>query len=290
MDMKNFKILRISQIPKILFRAGIVCILLSCFPACESLPEKPTAPYNALDPNNPNYQKPQVILIDQPDSNFVLTTDQVTFLWEGNQPSMNFRTRLDEEPWSDYSSATSITYTDLDEFDHMFQVQGQYATGDTGAIKTLNFTVDAVKGPALMLLPKRIKINSGSQFILELWVDEIDSIAGISTKLIYPTDGLRVDLIDPLDVNEESFLLNNGGELITFTEINNTDGIAEIDIAVTTGNPRNVIGSGIIANLHFTHISGNENQIKLSDSSKARNNRNENILIIEMINSTIIMK
>lgn len=289
MNMQILNIVRIVQIPKILFKAGIICILLSCFPACESLPEKPTAPYNALDPNNPNYQKPQVIFIDLPDSNLVLTTDQVTFLWEGNQPDMNFRTKLDDEQWSSYSSATSVTYEDLDEFGHVFQVQGQYASGDTGEIKTVNFTVDAVKGPALMLLPKKIIINNGSQFVVDLWVDETDSIAGVSTKILYDQVKVQVESVDFLETNNESFLLANGGELITFSSIDNNNGIVDIDCGVVTGNPKNVIGNGKIARLTLTHLSGTSTHITISSMSELRNNKNEAVYINNLSHLDIIV-
>jgi hypothetical protein len=200
---------------------------------------------------------------------------------------MQFRTKLDAAEWTSYSSTTTVTYIDLDEYDHVFSIQAQYPSGDTGEEVAIPFTVDAVAGPALMLLPKSFQVSVGAQFDLQLWVDETDPIAGVSTAISYDPSRLRVSSVDFLELDSESFLLLNGGQLISFSEIDNISGIVELDCAVTEGSPRNVAGSGVIARITFEHISGSDATIIISEESIFRNNINNPVNINSLIDSQI---
>ena len=78
-------------------------------------------------------------------------------------------------------------------------------TGDESDSLAIPFSVNAIPGPALYLMPKRIKISENSQFQLDLWIDETDSIAGVSTKMLFDPQSIRIDHIDFLESESESF-------------------------------------------------------------------------------------
>jgi hypothetical protein len=266
----------------------IILVLLGMFiPGCESLPEQPGPPYNPFDTANPNYISPLATITAGPESGSTINSDEVTFRWSGNIENMVFRTKLDLKEWTAYSKTTTVTYIDLDEFEHVFRIQAQYPTGDTGNEVIIPFTVDAVEGPALMLLPRSIKVNVGAQFALELWVDETDPIAGVSSRISYDANRLRVNSVDFLEQDSVSFLLLNGGQLISFSEIDNVSGIVEMDCAVTEGSPRNVSGSGIIARIIFEHIADSTAEVTISEESIFRNNINNPVDINVFVESQI---
>lgn len=244
---------------------------------CEALPDKPGLPYNPLDPANPDYEKPVAIITSGPDSGSVINTDEVTFMWSGNHDNMLFRTNLDTQGWTSFSEKSSVTYSNLDEFGHLFSVQARYPSGDMGEEISIPFVVDALDGPALFLRPRNMHISAGVQFSLELWVDETAPIAGINTEIIFNPDQIRVNNIDFVEQNNESFLLMNGGQLISFSDTDNINGIVALNCAVTEGSPRNVTGSGIIARMTFEHISGSEISVSISEQSILRNSQNQQV-------------
>jgi hypothetical protein len=279
---------------KHLFRKLIVlCIsklfLFILYIGCEKLPPKADFPYNPYDPNNPNYVVPKVTVTSGLDSNVTLLTDSIVIMLQGNREEMEFHYQLDSSLWTNYSASNSITLTNLDEYNHQLNIQGKYASGYEGEIETIPFNINAVSGPALITIPKRVEIAAGAQFELQLWIDETDSIAGVSTKIIYESTHLRVDKIDFLETNNESFLLANGGRLITFSNIDNTNGIADLDCAVVQGNPRNVVNSGIFARIRFTHLSGTSSTISFSTESKFRSSDNLEIGINNLVGTEIIV-
>ncbi len=284
------KRLNFTVIKNILMKAILACLIVTVINNCEDIPVLPDFPYNPLDPNNPNYISPRVTILTGPDSTNAMNTDSVVINWQGNQENMEFRYRLDNHSWSDYSNIATTTYSKLDEYDHTFQIQGRYLTGDEGIISTIPFTVNAITGPALFLMPKKVEISAHSQFLLELWVDETDSIAGVSTKILFNPQRLRIDNINFLETGSESFLLNNGGQLITFSNIQNDSGFVEIDCAVVTGNPKNVLGSGKVAGLTFSHISGNQSTVSFSTDSKLRKNDNQVVNINNLISTEILVQ
>jgi len=285
--MKNKKFNRFKNIIfKMIFTSLVIIVLDNC----ENLPVLPNSPYNPLDPNNPNYISPEITMVAGIDSIQSMNTDSIVVSWEGNQENMEFRYNLDNQNWSDYSNLNSITYTKLDEYVHSFQIQGRYLTGDESTILTIPFTVNAISGPALYLMPKRLEISTNAQFQLELWIDETDSIAGVSTKILFGSQNLRVDSIDFLESGNESFLLNSGGQLISFSNIQNDSGFVEIDCAVVTGYPKNVIGNGKIARITMSHIFGSQLSVSLSIESKLRKNNNQVVNINNLISSEILIQ
>jgi len=144
-----------------------------------------------------------------------------------------------------------------------------------------------IQGPALILSPTDIKINTGDEFQLELWIVEADSVAGMSTRIIFDPIEFSVKSVDSLDVNSESFFLQNGGQLIWFCTINNDDGYVQIDCAVVEGSPRNVYGSGVISKIVFQNLSGTETEIDISNQSSLRDAKNQTHTIGERIGAQV---
>jgi hypothetical protein len=143
-------------------------------------------------------------------------------------------------------------------------------------------------GTALVLSPSRVEIKANSQFTLELWVVEAEPIAGISAKIEFDRGKLQVAECDLL--NETSFLLNNGGYLIAFKEIN--ESYLQLDLLVvadTLSTLKNVSGKGIIAQIIFQHIGQDEVDISFSEESKLRNSQNGEVEINDFIAAHVVV-
>jgi hypothetical protein len=147
-----------------------------------------------------------------------------------------------------------------------------------------------IQGPALILSPTDVEINSGEEFELDLWIVETDSTAGISTRITFDPTEFSVTSADSLTANSESFLLENGGQLIWFSTINNESGFVEIDCAVVEGTPRNVIGTGIVARILFQHLTGMNSSIEISNQSLLRDNQNNALTINTLYDANITAK
>ena len=147
-----------------------------------------------------------------------------------------------------------------------------------------------IQGPALVLSPTDVTINAGDEFQLDLWIVETDSVAGMSTRIIFDPDEITAVNVDSLSTNSESFFLQNGGQLIWFFTINNDSGFVQIDCAVVEGSPKNVYGTGVISKIIFNHLSGTESMIDISNKSLLRDNTNTKINIGDRIGSLVNIK
>jgi len=202
---------------------------------------------------------------------------------------MQFRYKIDDKDLTEYSDATSTSLTLLDDELHQFQVQGRYATGTEGDSETVNFEVDAISPIALYLYPKRIETQSSGSFDVELQVDVDDSISIVSAKLEFDPARLQADNVIFFDASANGILLKHGGDLISFSNIDNSTGLIEIDCAVYSGNPRNVTGMGKIAKVTFTHLTGSISNINISNQSLFRNSRNETVNINYFVPGEVVV-
>jgi len=267
----------------------LVFVLLLFLFACDSLPKDPGSSGNPLDPTDPNYTPPQVTIIQGPEENEIVNSDTVLFTWEGNHNDMQFRYKMDNTDWSEYSDAISTTFTLLDDEAHRFEVQGKYLTGTESDPNVINFVVDAISPEAIFLYPRRITTITGSTFEVDLYVDVLDSIAIVSAKINFDPSKLHANNVTFNDASTNGFLLKHGGELISFSNINNSAGLVEIECAVYSGNPRNVSGTGKIAKIYFSHISGSLSNLNILNQSLFRNSHNEPVNINYFIGSEIVI-
>jgi len=147
-----------------------------------------------------------------------------------------------------------------------------------------------IDGPALVLSPTKVAVKNHGQFSLELWIVESESIAAISTRILFDPLKLSVESVDSLQTNSESFFLGNGGQLLWFATVNNDSGFIQIDCAVVEGNPREVEGLGVVSRIRFQHISGTNAGISFSSKSNLRNSTNAEINLNDLIGAEINIK
>jgi hypothetical protein len=147
-----------------------------------------------------------------------------------------------------------------------------------------------IQGPALVLSPTKVEIKANEQFYLDLWVVEADPVTGISAGINFDPLSLQVESVDSLTSGSESFLLQNGGQLIFFSTIDNDNGYLQIDCAVVEGEPKEVVKNGKISRILFKHLSQTSTDISLSVESYMRDSDNDPVSINDLIDAEVLVK
>ena len=228
---------------------------------------------NEFDPQNPDFDPPNttILAIDaihlDSDGIYVDVTDPI-IKWVGNEGmEMEFRNQLDGQDWSAWSPDQQRQLEYLDEGDHQFLVQGRYMSGTIEELPdTLDFTVDAIAGPALRMNPLKQNVTVGDSVIVEIMAEEMVAISGaeIIVKFNHPYLVLNED-----DIFIGDFFRIPGEEMVHFTsitEISSNVSAMQLDIAVTGGNI--TTQDGVIARLRFYSISsGDEKRVWFEEAS-----------------------
>jgi len=177
---------------KLLFRFWMALLigLFSCSPHEELAP-----PDNPLDPDNPDYEPPAVVITYGIMDGGVLMTDSATFSWEGNSITKDFSYRFDNGEWSNWTTIQTVTFSYLDEMAHRFEVRARGENDEIQEIPaTSDFTTDAVDGASLILFPYRQTSNVGDTLTVAVMLEEVTNILGAEFTLTYdPTGFLFID-------------------------------------------------------------------------------------------------
>ena len=242
---------------------------------------------NPIDPDNPDFIPPTTTLISAPDEGEIISVDNVTFKWRGNDPSCTFSYHLNNEIWSEWTQDTLVTYTYLDEGEYIFSVKSCYPTGvEEDPEKSVSFTIDAVKGPALRFYKKKVETPAGSNFQIEVWAEEVSELAIISINIDFNTNYLQVQNLNIYN-DETAFLRKNGGNIIEVHNFDNSNGNITVYLSRTDTDPLGVDGSGALFIISFTAKSRGTTNITFDNGCYFRKANNNPIEIISKVSSLI---
>lgn len=244
-------------------------------------PPEDFEPYNPYDPENPNYIPPAVNVSSGPTEGETITSETATFIWEGNDENMEFQVYFDGILVKDWSETQSYTFDYLDEGGHIFSVQGRYVTQDTSLIVNVNFIVDAVKGPALMFLPRRQIANQGQNFQFEIMAEEVSNLSASEFVLLYEPNVISIDSVrvGKMFKPNKNYILHN--------DIDNSKGKANILIGLLGGKEPTFTGTGGLATLFITKKTSSETTISFDGSETLRGPSNDLIQISATIGGLI---
>lgn len=248
---------------------------------CATLPGEPER--ILFDPNHPDYIVPEVAIIRAPAEYQILADDAVTIEWEGSQDFMEFRYRLDNGYWTDFTAETSVSFDNLSNGFHFFNIEGRYPTSAISPTLRRSFFVDQRNTPALSIYSWNDYYRKNGSFELELRVIGTVPINEINLGLTFDPTILKADSVI-FYTGEESFLLQNSGTLANAVQIDNVGGAVQIGHRVMDNNPQDIFGSGRIAIVKFTHISATAEQafISISPDSHLKNSDNAVIQLNEL--------
>lgn len=197
---------------------------------------------NPLDPEDPDYEPPTTTITNAPTDTITTTTTVIS--WHGNHAQSEFTYRLDNIPFSSWSTDTSIALDYLDEGDHLFEVKSRHPTGQEEKVALqVHFHVNAVPSQSIVLFPFYKKVSPGDTLTIELHAEDVSGLTVLDCRFEYDTTAIK-----PVNATGGPFLAKDGGDLIF---INEFDPQWHINMGVAQGPTAGVDGSGILATLRF---------------------------------------
>ena len=237
---------------------------------------------NPLDPGNPDYESPIVNIISGPPDGETITTSEATFIWEGNDLITEYRTSFLNDPWGDWADHTLITLQYLDEDNYSFSVQGRYSSGDTSAVVTNNFTVDAVQGPALMFYPRANFSSVGSNTTFQVLAEEVTSLTAAQFNVTFDPSKLEI-----VSVTQGSFFLEFGESIFSY-DFDNQTGSFSVVTAALGGDQPSGMGTGPLLEVVLTVKETGTSYLEFDGTELFRDPDNNNISISESVNGVVI--
>ena len=248
--------------------------------ACESGEE--FTPENPLDPDNPDYVAPEVTILS-PTEDDVIEESSIIFSWMGNETDMLYRYRLDSV-WSDWDLSETITIDYIDEGVHGFAVQSNYSTGDTSAVESIAFTVDAVEGPALMFYPRMQVASQGSSVQFQILAEEVYNVAGAEFTILFDPTELQINSA------AAGTAFGDYGEVIFISDIDNSSGSLTISTAVWGENSPSFSGTSDIALIDVQVIKQGNLTISFDGLEIMKDPSNNDITINDTVGGLVVVE
>jgi len=256
----------------------LLCFLVGCGPS-------PNTEYdNQYDPDSSSYIPPEAIITQGPENNSAVKESDVLFAWKGNDDKIEYNYKLDENDWSGWTRQMNFNCKYLDEGKHIFSVKGRYlGRTSEGPTSIRNFIVDAVKGPALMMKPRYVKVSSDkdSNFVVQFIAEDVNDLMLAHIVLTYD----QAMLIVVGNAESGDLLSSKGGTVFFKSKI--SSGKVVIDTGVGVSNPSGISGSGSIAKLTFKVLKSGNTLLKIGGDSKIRDSANNDIMLSEVVNGIV---
>ena len=223
-------------------------------------------------------------IISGPEGGSVVTEPAVTFQFGGSNSfvsEFSYRCAPKQENWSEWSPDTSIKLEYLDQGDYVFEVKGRYDAeneDDTPAQRT--FTVN-IPGPGMLLKPFKQNVLLGQEFEMDVLADEVEDVAFIHLILKFEPSKLQIVDARPGEI------FHQGKSPAFFKSIDNSQGIADINIGTFAATPSRIDGTGAVATIRFKSVSAGEGSVDFDAKSEFRDSANKPIGIATRIGGVI---
>lgn len=262
-------------------------LLLLLSANCAELPEQPADFDNPLDVQNPDYIVPETTIFSGPRNGTVVDTNTVTFSFRGNSLVTEFAYQIDDEGWSDWKTATIVTFHYLAEGFHHFEVKAHYANGDEDASPaTANFTIDDIHGPGFTFSSPYLSTLQGNAFTLDILLEEVTNVKGARAEVIYNPLDFSVISVTEYGLADGLFV-GTGGEVVAFMNEDSAAGKITIELAfAATSNPT-VSGTGAVATVQLLALRSGQLPLQFGPNCTLRNSFNT-VLSINENGSAII--
>ena len=237
---------------------------------------------NPLDPGNEDYVEPTIAFVSELNDGDIISTETLSLAWQGNELVTEYRYKLDSFPWTDWFEDASATLEYLDEGEHTISIQSRYLSGDTSAIASLSFIVDAVEGPALMFYPRRHITTQGSSVTFQVLAEEVTALMAAEIHLEF--DPSKIEIVS---VSQGS-LFQNGQESIFSYEV--SSGSIEVLTTLLSSSAPSVSGTGDLIQIEVKSLQSGSASISFNGSDVFRDPDNNDITIIEKINGLVTVE
>jgi len=243
---------------------------------------------NPVDTASTIFILPRTSILAGPQNGQTITNDSITIRWQGNTDAVLFSYKVDTDAWSAWSSATSTVLDYLDEGSHTLIVKAQHRNKTTEETNpsSVTFIVDAVKGPSAMFYPRRIFVNAGAAFTYNVYAEEVNLLYGARMAIHYDPALVTIDTIQA-----GALMQGNGSSALLIPTIDNSTGIAFVDVATVGHKPKGVSGSGTLAILRCHALTAGSVDFTFSKTDCSyRDTTNASITIRDLIAGKVVVK
>ena len=261
-----------------LYRLIALFFILFSFSCEESTPTRD----NPLDDEGGEYIAPTISLFTDISNGDTLYSETISLIWEGNELVSEFRYKLDNFEWADWSEDAYVLLEYLDEGDHHLSAQSRYISGDTSEYISLSFVVDAVDGPALMFYPRRHFGEQGGTVTFQIMAEEVANLMMSEIHLEYDPSMLEI-----MSISQGSFF-QNGQNSIFLYEINTEAGAVQINTTLLDGDTPSVSGTGSLAEIQVKLLQSGSATVSFNGSDAFIDPDNNDITILEKINGLVV--
>lgn len=264
-----------------LFGLMAILILATCDVVTTDIEEEGN---NPVDPENPDYEPPNVSVIAGIHQGDTLFQDNISVKWRGNNKKCEYSYNLDKKGWSSWKKDSVAKFNYLNEGHHQFLVKARYNAEDVQEEPIIiDFYVDAIQGPALWIRDKRNRATPHDTLTVEIVTEESPEMAMSSIQLFYETDHIKILSCQPA---EDSELLSSR-DFIHTVQLNNPEGWLSAYLGITTQSETENAESGAIFLLKIETLHTGTSIISFGDECSFRTINNEKIPINEKVRSVI---
>ena len=215
-----------------------------------------------------------------------LSTDSLIVSWSGNLPTMDFRYRLDANDWSIWAPDTFKLLKYLDEGDHQFDLEVRYKDVDAAIADTsFAFTVDAVSGPALLIEPKNTIISSGTEFSVNVNLEEVTTLLAVHPVIRFDSNKIRLEHVDVLSSSTD-LLRANAAQVVPVVDESQA-GVIDVNLAIAQYTNAAITGSGAILRLSFMPLTAGTHHITFDPVSSFISTDLQVVSINEMVSGRV---
>jgi hypothetical protein len=196
---------------------------------CSSHEELPP-PDNPFDPGNPDYVSPEAEITSGPSEGEIIGNTSVTLVWEGNESATEYRYRFDFLGWSEWDETTSTTFEYLDEGTHNFELMARSVNGEEQSISTLlDFGVDAVAGPAILIYPYMQSASPGDTVDFQIFAEEVSDLFAVECQIQFDDE-----ILELIEVIDGDLLTEWGGTALSIQEV--SESIVDFSVVAVEGS------------------------------------------------------
>ena len=237
---------------------------------------------NPLDPSNPDYVNPTILILSPSDQQ-TINTDKVDVALQGNELVTEYRYKIvtsdvyKEADWSSWSSSNKISLEFLNEYTYTINAQSRYLNEETSEEASVTFTVDALQSSSLLLYPRQVKPSTNSSFKVELYAHSLSNVSAL-------------EYVIEFDRSKITFIENSSN---TYGDVNvvNYDGVSKVYYTIGVYNNQTGFNKDqLIAEISFiTQSITASSTIKILSAS-AKTFNGQTIEIVETNQTSVDIK
>ncbi len=281
------------KILKNILRSAASILFVALFLSqCMNTPSKPSEVLvNPVDPISGVYTKPATRIVFAPSLSETLTIPQATIIVDGNAGAAMFSYKIDSHLWTEWSTRKTIIFTDLDEGYHRCIIRARHK--DTLTIEenppSVEFYVNAVNGPSLLCVPRKVSVKRDSQFTIQIYAEEVFNVAMTKVLIDYNKTFLKLMSVKVYDDSNSVFIKAGGYQIVNIVETDESNGRITLSAGIYGKLVSGVSGTGPIGWITFKPIAATSSplQVSIVNGSLFRTSNNINIPLNTILGSSV---